>query len=203
LLGRPFRSLARSVAEERMLQLRQLSEDYGMTVVAALDNFEEAAFFCDRIAVFDQGRIVQTGTPEDVYLEPATPASAAATGRINLLQVRRLTSSKSEHPEYKSLTTEHHFRVKKMELSKVGALNKNVLLGIRPEHISLSFGASFPEDNLIKAAISRVRFLGPSTLVEVEAEGLKLSALVQRLVGLSEGDECMLGLPPDRIHIFA
>lgn len=42
----------------------------------------------------------------------------------------------------------------------MGALNQNVLLGIRPEHISISFGASSPEDNLIKATITRTQFLG-------------------------------------------
>jgi hypothetical protein len=37
------------------------------------------------------------------------------------------------------------------------------------------------------------------TLVELNADGLKLEALVLRLVGLNIGDECMVGLPPDRI----
>lgn len=89
-----------------------------------------------------------------------------------------------------------------MEKRSLGALNQNVWLGIRPEHISISFGASFPEDNLIKATITGVQFLGATTMVELDAEGLRLDALVPRLVGLNIGDTCMLGMPPDRIAIF-
>jgi hypothetical protein len=69
--------------------------------------------------------------------------------------------------------------------------------------VSISFGASFPADNLLKAVVKEAKFLGPNTLVTLDAGGLELEAMVMRLVGLRSGDECMLGLPPDRIMIFA
>ena len=55
----------------------------------------------------------------------------------------------------------------------------------------------------MKAAILNVRFLGANTLVELDADGLKINALVMRLVGLKPGDECMVGMPPDRITVYA
>ena len=64
------------------------------------------------------------------------------------------------------------------------------------------WGASFPEDNLLKATVKKIQFLGGTTLVDLDAEGLVLQALVLRVVGLNPGDECMVGLPPDRIQIF-
>jgi len=90
-----------------------------------------------------------------------------------------------------------------MDVRRLGAINKNVRLGIRPEHLSLSFGAAFPEDNLLRATIGTKRFCGPFTLVELSCNGLQLTASVPRLVGISAGDECMVGLPPDRIRVFA
>ena len=66
----------------------------------------------------------------------------------------------------------------------------------------MSFGASFPEDNLIKGVVTGIKYLGPLTLVELDASGLKLTAQVLRLVGLGIGQECMLGLPPDRIKVL-
>ena len=66
----------------------------------------------------------------------------------------------------------------------------------------MSFGASFPEDNLLKAVVSRIDFLGPVTQVQLDANGLFLNALVFRLVGLDVGQECMIGLPPDRIKVL-
>ena len=77
------------------------------------------------------------------------------------------------------------------------------MLGIRPEQISISFGASFPEDNLLKATLTGVQYMGATTLIQLDANGLKLEALVLRLVGLNPGDECMVGLPPERILIFS
>ena len=71
-----------------------------------------------------------------------------------------------------------------------------------PEEISISFGASFPEDNLLKATVTEVTFLGPVTRVRLDAEGLELQAIVLRLVGLEIGEECMVGIPPDRIKIL-
>ena len=127
---------------------------------------------------------------------------ASITGRNNLFQARRLTSSKADIPQFQTIDGSHKLTIQKTEKSSLGALNQNVSLGIRPDHISISFGASFPEDNLIKAKITGVKFLGPTTLVELDADGLKLDALVLRLVGLKAGDDCMLGLPPDRIAIF-
>jgi ABC-type sugar transport system ATPase subunit len=90
----------------------------------------------------------------------------------------------------------------KVEKRALAPINKNVTLGIRPEYVSISFGASFPEDNILRATVTNIRFLGATTLVEFNAEGLSVTAMVLRVVGLSVGDECMLSLPPDRIQIF-
>jgi ABC-type Fe3+/spermidine/putrescine transport system ATPase subunit len=81
-------------------------------------------------------------------------------------------------------------------------LNQNINLMIRPEQISISFGASFPEDNLLKATVSAVTPMGATTRVELDCDGLRLEALVLRLVGLNIGEECMVGLPPDRIIVL-
>jgi hypothetical protein len=75
-------------------------------------------------------------------------------------------------------------------------------LAIRPENISISFGASFPEDNLLKASVVKISPQGATTLLTVDSNGLTLDILVLRLVGLNVGDECMIGLPPDRIMVL-
>ena len=82
----------------------------------------------------------------------------------------------------------------------MGALNQNVLLGIRPEHISISFSASCSEDNLIKTTITRVQFLGAITRVALDAGGLSLDPLVLRLVGLEVGDKCMPDYRPAELR---
>ena len=127
---------------------------------------------------------------------------AKVVGRNNFFLARRLTSSKAELPEYQTLVGDHRLSTRKIERSGLAPLNQNVTLALRPEHVSISFGASFPEDNIIRATVTRIRFLGPVTLVEFNADGLTIEASVLRVVGLSIGEECMLSLPPDRIQIF-
>jgi ABC-type sugar transport system ATPase subunit len=110
--------------------------------------------------------------------------------------------AKQDIPEFHTIDGGHRLFAQRIERGALGALNQNVTLAIRPEYISIAFGASFPEDNLLKATVKKIQFLGGTTLVDLDAEGLMLQALVPRVVGLNPGDECMVGLPPDRIQIF-
>ena len=183
-------------------ELAEQAKSSGKIIVLAASDFTDILECCEETAVFRGGEVLQTGTPQQVYLEPETAEVARLTGRNNIFEARRLTSSKSDTPEFQTIEGSHKLTVRKISKARLGPLNQNMLLSIRPEHISISFGASFPEDNLIKARIAGVRFLGPNTLVDLYADGLRLSALVMRLVGLKPSDECMLGLPPDRIAVY-
>jgi ABC-type Fe3+/spermidine/putrescine transport system ATPase subunit len=187
---------------ESMSLLRKAAGEKSLAIVFATSNFDDILLFCDKVAVISDSEIKQIGTPHEVYLEPVCYSVARIAGRNNLFEARRVTSSKAETPQFQTIEGSHKLSIQKVEKKFLGALNQNVSLGIRPEHISISFGASFPEDNLIRAKITGVQFQGATTLVELDADGLKLDVLVLRLVGLKSGDECMLGMPPDRIAIY-
>lgn len=184
-------------------KLRDSAREKNLAILFASNDYEEILSVCDRVAIFAAGGIRQIGVPQDVYENPESAVVALATGRNNLFEARRLTSSKADIPEFQSIVGEHRIFTKKVEKNALGALNQNVVLGIRPEQISISFGASFPEDNLLKATLTGVQYMGATTLIQLDANGLKLEALVLRLVGLNPGDECMVGLPPERILIFS
>ncbi len=172
-------------------------------VIIASNDYDEVLMLCDRVAVLSGGEIKQFGTPREVYENPNSVQVAGIFGRNNIISARRVSSSKAEMPEFMTLDGEHRVFTKKIESrGALGAINQNVSLMIRPEHISLSFGASFPEDNLLRAKITDIKFNGPTTIVRLDSNGLKIEALVLRLVGLEVGEECMVGLPPDRIAVL-
>jgi iron(III) transport system ATP-binding protein len=183
-------------------KLREITKEKNLTVIFATNDFEEVFAACDVVAVLSKGEIKQFGTPRDVYENPADARIADITGRNNLIISRRLTSNKTELPEFLTLVGEHRLFTAKTEKSSLGTLTQSVCLAIRPEYISISFGASFPEDNLLKATIHEINYKGATTLIKLNAGGLFLEALVLRLVGLNIGDECMVGLPPDRIQVL-
>ena len=153
-------------------------------------------------ALYLADEVFLTGTAAEIYETPVSRAVANISGLCNIVDARRLTSTKNETPEFQTLIGGHRLFAEKADVAKLGAINRNVGLAIRPENISISFGTSFPEDNLIKAIVTGIKYLGASTLVDLDSEGLKLTARVFRVVGLGVGDECMLGLPPDRIRIL-
>lgn len=166
-------------------------------------DFKDAIEYSDRTLVILKGIVEQIAPPQDIYDHPASVSVAAAVGRNNLITARRLTSSKTDVPEFVTIDGEHRLFAQRTDKNSLGAINRNVTLAIRPEQISISFGASFPEDNLLKATVAAVKPMGPTTRVKLDCGGLHLEALVLRLVGLEIGDECMVGLPPDRIAVLA
>ncbi len=166
-------------------------------------DFKDAIEFADRVIVVLNSYVEQDAAPQEMYERPESLAVASVVGRNNLITARRLTSTKNDIPEFVTIDGEHRLFAQRTEKAALGALNKNVTLAIRPEQISISFGASFPEDNLLKATVAEVKPLGPTTRVTLDCGGLKLEALVLRLVGLDIGEECMVGLPPDRIAVLA
>lgn len=202
LLDNSFCQMDMLLREENQLFLRNVVKEKNLTVLLASNDFEEIFQICDRVAVLSGGEIVQTGTPREVYEKPFSAEVARIFGKNNLIKVRRLTSNKTETQEFQSLEGTHRIFASMQDKKFLGAINQNIFLAIRPEHISISFGASFPEDNLLKATVTGVKFQGHTTLIKLDANGLLLEALVLRLVGLNVGDECVVGLPPDKILIL-
>lgn len=202
LLDNQFCFMDRITREKNCEKLRQTVKEKNLAVVFATNDYDEVFSICDRVSVLHNGEIRQTGTPREVFENPNSVAVARITGRNNLIEARRLTSNKSAMAEFQTLVGEHLLSTDRVEKDALGAINQTITLAIRPEHVSISFGASFPEDNLLKAQITGISFLGATTLIKLNANGLELEALVLRLVGLNVGEECMVGLPPDRILVL-
>lgn len=199
LLDNQFCFMDRQTRERNCEKLRQTVKEKKLAVIFATNNYDEIFSICDRVAVLHNGEIVQKGTPREVYENPQTAAVADVTGRNNLIEATRITPNKSDMPEFQTVKGKHRLFTDK---NKLETTEENVILALRPKHISISFGASFPEDNLLKAKITNIVFKGETTLIMLDADGLELQAMVLRLVGLNVGDECMVGLPPDRIMVL-
>lgn len=202
LLDNPFICLDRFQREKCFEKFKKTVQEKNLTVILVTNNEEEIFSLCHQVAVLANGYIAQIGTPREIYEKPGSVVVARVLGRCNFIVSRRVTFNNQSSLEFQTLVGDHRLQVDKMEKSLLGAITNNVSLAIRPEHISISFGASFPEDNLLKAEIIEIEYQGATTRLKLNANGLILEALVLRLVGLNIGDECMVGLPPDRILVL-
>jgi ABC-type sugar transport system ATPase subunit len=85
LLDEPLAGLDAMLVAQVRLELRALQQGYAVTTLLATNDPLEAMTMPDRLVVLHGGRIVQEGTPIDVYDRPATLVAAAATGTVSAL----------------------------------------------------------------------------------------------------------------------
>ncbi len=202
LLDEPFNQMDSILRDECFSRIRRAAETKGLIVVFASSDFDQMTMIADQITILDQTQISEARTPQEFYEDPPTASAARLTGDNNLFEARRLTSSDDDLPEFHTIDGNHRVFAFRADKTRLAPINQNSVLAIRPEQVVMSMGNSFPEDNLLKAVVTRIKFRGPTSLVEFDAGGLKLETRVFKVVGLKVGDECMLGLPPHRILIL-
>ena len=85
LLDEPLGALDAKLREEMKIEIKMLHNDIGATILFVTHDQEEALTLSDRIAVFNDGKIVQLGTPDELYHQPANHFVADFIGETNLL----------------------------------------------------------------------------------------------------------------------
>lgn len=85
LLDEPLGALDLKLRQQMQVELKAIQHEVGITFIFVTHDQEEALTMSDRIAVFDMGQIVQTGTPTDLYEHPRTPFVASFVGTSNIL----------------------------------------------------------------------------------------------------------------------
>ena len=86
LLDEPLGALDRKLREQMQIELKALQREIGITFMFVTHDQDEALTMSDRIAVFNQGRIEQVGTPTEIYDSPATEFVADFIGMSNLVE---------------------------------------------------------------------------------------------------------------------
>lgn len=130
LLDDPLRNVDAKLRFEMRIELPRLLADRGASVVYVTQDYKEAMAIGDRIAVLNAGRIIQTGTPEQIYFEPETIEIARLFGdpTINLLDVT---------PQSDAMGTYVEISNKQVRLGNAhdGAVGNSCVIGLRPEMI--------------------------------------------------------------------
>jgi putative spermidine/putrescine transport system ATP-binding protein len=88
LLDEPLSSLDARLREEMRTELKRIQRTTGLTTIFVTHDQEEAFTISDRVAVMNQGRLEQVGTPSEIYRRPQTPFVASFIGRSNRLAGR-------------------------------------------------------------------------------------------------------------------
>ena len=85
LLDEPLGALDLKLRQQMQVELKSIQQSVGITFIFVTHDQEEALTMSDRIAVFNEGKIEQVGTPSEIYERPATPFVAGFVGTSNLI----------------------------------------------------------------------------------------------------------------------
>lgn len=145
LLDEPLGALDLKLRQQMQVELKSIQQRVGITFIFVTHDQEEALTMSDRMAVFNEGRIVQVGTPGEIYERPASPFVAGFVGTSNLIDgevARRITGSTQ-------------------------------MFSIRPEKIYLDATNREPEKDMlcIDGVVRDVVYLGLFTRYLVEIDG--------------------------------
>ena len=93
LMDEPLSALDKKLREEIQAEIRRIHRETGVTILYVTHDQEEALHLSDRIALFNEGRIEQTGTGEDLYLRPNSEFVAGFIGNSNFLPAECLETA--------------------------------------------------------------------------------------------------------------
>jgi iron(III) transport system ATP-binding protein len=164
LLDEPLSNLDAQLREEMRVELKRLQRQIGITTVYVTHDQAEALTLSDKIAVIDQGNVVQIGDPKEIYFRPVTDFVARFVGTTNLLDGKVLSTDASA--TVVELTRGH-----KLHCTRT-APHKNsdqVTVSIRPESINISTDSTDggPNTNRMSGTIQLVAFQGDACRVDV------------------------------------
>jgi len=187
LLDEPLAALDRKLRKDMQVELKTLQQEVGITFVFVTHDQEEALSMSDRIAVMRDGRIVQEGSPTELYNQPADRYVAGFIGQSNfiageVLEVGKLIKVKTQNDIV--LTAPGSNGAKLLEKKA------RAVVAVRPERISLQRGNEAGSSSGFKGRISQVTFLGDQTEyhIETEAVGHLLVKQSSGNAGLGIGD---------------
>ena len=150
LLDEPFSALDAVLRDELRSEVVGLLRKLGSTAILVTHDREEALVSSDRVVLMRSGRVVQDGTPEEVYEAPISPEIAASTGDVLVLAAQKLTDGQTRYP---------------LSLSGIAELGSDTgYVVIRPEEIQVS---STSVDG-IEGSLIHIDYYGHDAMLTVE-----------------------------------
>jgi len=163
LLDEPLSNLDAKVRARLRSEIRRLQQDLGITTVYVTHDQEEAMVLSDRIAVMNEGMVLQIGTPVELYEQPATLFVADFIGTSNLLP--------GDAVEARDGIVAVRTPAGVVRGTAIGALAPGmpVVVAVRPENVRLADGAG--AETALPGTIVLTQYLGSLIRYEVEMAG--------------------------------
>jgi len=183
LLDEPLAALDKKLREHTQFELINIQERVGTTFIMVTHDQEEAMTVSSRIAVMDEGRIVQVGTPASIYEYPASRFVAEFIGSVNMLE-GRVVEQEGDRVRIHAETAGCDLV---MEHGQPLPEGTPVSVALRPEKLLVSEQPPLADVNQVKGVVTEYAYLGDVSIYHVRlASGQKLRVQLTNLARLTE-----------------
>jgi spermidine/putrescine transport system ATP-binding protein len=201
LLDEPLSALDYKLRKDMQIELKRLQNETGITFIFVTHDQEEALTMSDRVAVMHQGKILQIGSPRDIYDHPAERFVADFIGDTNFLTAEVIRAEGGRA------------RLRLGSGREVGAdvpegmtASGTVTAAIRPEHASLAISLNSSEAELT-GTLENIVYFGTDTHYHIRlAGGSSFVVRSQNLRGSAEalesGQPVGIALKPDAVQVL-
>ena len=192
LLDEPLSALDQKLRTGMQLELKRLQRDVGITFIFVTHDQHEALTMSDRIAVMSGGKVLQIGTPEDIYERPAARFVADFIGETNLIEATRAGGNACRLSSGVEI-----------QVSESGPAGETVTLAIRPERTLLAEAGLGP----LLGSVEEIVYEGTDTTYYVRLQqGERLRACEQNRDGartrFSRGEAVSVTLPAEALRVL-
>ncbi len=200
LLDEPLTLADAKIRETMRRELRRLQRELKITMIYVTHDQLEAMMLSDRIAVMNAGRLLQVGTPREIYEKPKNLFVAYFIGSptINLIEGKLVRKDGKLVLEKEGLVLD---ATKLLEEAKgVGKIiGREIVIGIRPEDIQID-----PSGHGVwKGEVELFEVSGDQLIVHIKlAEETKIRAMAPFSLRLRTGDIVGVAINPDKVHVF-
>ena len=172
LLDEPLGALDKKLREQTQFELVNIIEKVGVTCVMVTHDQEEAMTMANRIAVMSKGRVLQVGSPEEVYEHPANRFVADFIGNVNIFDGHL---SVDEHDRCAAVTGIGEIQVGH---GVSGTLNMPVGIAVRPEKIEISKTRPHVTHNVFTGQVKEIAYFGSyNTYIVVATDGTRVKIM--------------------------
>jgi putrescine transport system ATP-binding protein len=174
LLDEPLAALDKKLREHTQFELLNIQQRLGVTFIVVTHDQEEAMTLGTRLGVMNQGRIVQVGTPSDIYESPATRFVADFIGSVNMF-AGEVYANGGDGLCIKSADLGCTVRV---ERAAAGAAGATVWTAIRPEKIQITRAGqadgAAAADNTANGTVKEIAYMGDMSIYLVQIPSGKM-----------------------------
>lgn len=208
LLDEPFSALDMIVRMKLRERIRQIQRELGITVLFITHNHVEAFTIADKVVVFHEGRVQQTGTPEEVFYHPKNRHVAELVGMSNIFEDSLVVETDDGSDMALLRSGEMLIKVNSAGRQRKG---ERISWGIRPENIRIlheDMENMEPGNNIFSASVKSIINKGSSRMIALEMpehQNLLIAEVPNQLLenrDLNTGDECRILIDTRKIVLF-